>query len=71
MAIDKRNAIKNKERVSENKLFFVSIIGGFIGVALGMVIFNHKINKIKFYLIILLSSMLWLTIIYIFQKVVQ
>ena len=48
MGIDKRNAIKNKYRVSEKSLFILSIFGGSIGTFLAMFTFRHKIRKKAF-----------------------
>lgn len=51
--IDKYLAIKNKRRISEKTLFFISIIGGSLGSILGMNIFRHKTKKKKFLVIYL------------------
>ena len=48
MYIDKRRAIKNKWRVSENTLMLISILGGSIGSILGMYKFRHKTKHLKF-----------------------
>lgn len=48
MFLDKRRAIKNKWRISENTLMIVSILGGSIGGILGMYTFRHKTKHIKF-----------------------
>lgn len=48
MYIDKRKAIKNKWRVRENTLMFISLIGGSLGVLLGMHNFRHKTKHKKF-----------------------
>lgn len=45
--IDKYQAIKQKERISEFSLLLLSSISSY-GAALGMVIFHHKTKKIKF-----------------------
>jgi len=60
MGLDKLFAIKNKRRISENTLLFLSIIGGVFGTTLGMIIFKHKIRKPKF--LILIPIILILTI---------
>ena len=52
MGLDKLFAIKNKRRISENTLLFLSIIGGVFGTTLGMIIFKHKIRKPKFLILI-------------------
>ena len=48
MFSDKRRAIKNKWRISENTLMIVSILGGSIGAILGMYTFRHKTKHLKF-----------------------
>lgn len=48
MLIDKRRAIKNKWRISEQTLFIIAIVGGSIGSLLGMRIFRHKTKHIQF-----------------------
>lgn len=64
MGYDKYSSIKNKRRISQRIFMVISILGGFIGIGLGMMFFNHKINKLKFYIIILISILLWGFIIY-------
>jgi len=48
MGIDKKRAIKNKWRISENMLMSLSILGGCVGTLIGMVTFKHKLSKKKF-----------------------
>ena len=52
MGIDKIQAIRNKQRISEASLIIISLIGGSIGTILSMIIFKHKIRKIKFLLLV-------------------
>ena len=65
MGLDKYFAIKEKRRISENSLLFLSIIGGVFGTSLGMIIFRHKIRKPKF--LILIPILLILTTYLIFK----
>ncbi|MBS5777182.1 MAG: DUF1294 domain-containing protein [Finegoldia magna] len=58
--IDKRKAVHNKYRISENILIFLCIIGGFIGALNSMVIFKHKLYKKKFTINIPLISLIYL-----------
>ncbi len=60
---DKLQAIrssKNISRVSENKLLFITLLGGTIGALLSMLIFRHKIKKpsfmIKFSIVVILQA---------------
>ena len=65
--VDKLKAAKGKWRISENTLLLLALLGGSSGILLGMVIFKHKINKIRFSigipLIFLLNKILLLTIL--------
>ena len=60
---DKRRAIKNKRRISEDYLFFIAMVGGCYGFFIGMYIFRHKTRKLKFKLLIPIICMIWLGII--------
>lgn len=60
--IDKRKAIKNKKRISERTLLFISLIGGCFGFLLGMYLFHHKTKKLKFKLVYL-HVIIWIIII--------
>lgn len=62
--IDKRKALKNKWRIKENTLYFVSFFGGSIGSFFSMFLFNHKIKKKKFCFIVLLTLIFNIYIIY-------
>ena len=48
MYIDKQKAIKKKVRVSEKNLFFLSILGGSLGMLFGMYTFRHKTKHLQF-----------------------
>lgn len=52
MGYDKFQAIKNKTRISENCLLTIASLGGSTGIILGMLLFKHKIRKMKFILLI-------------------
>jgi len=47
-AFDKFMAVQNRERVSEKKLHFFSMLGGFVGSSLSMILFHHKTAKSSF-----------------------
>jgi len=62
---DKRQAVKNLDRVSERKLHFYTLIGGGIGATLAMVLARHKIQKNSFmvrYYLIMLLWIVWLVL---------
>lgn len=48
MYIDKQKAKKGKWRISENSLFILTLLGGWIGTIAGMYTFRHKTKKLKF-----------------------
>ena len=48
MLIDKKKALKNKWRITENTFVFLSILMGGLGIILGKELFHHKIHKFKF-----------------------
>lgn len=50
IGIDKSKAKKGDWRVREATLIILSLLGGAIGVLFGMVFFNHKTKKQKFYI---------------------
>lgn len=61
--IDKKNAIKHKQRISEKKLLSLSILGGSLGFLLGMYTFHHKTQHLKFVILVPLCLLLWTYII--------
>ncbi|PXW18284.1 uncharacterized membrane protein YsdA (DUF1294 family) [Chryseobacterium sp. CBTAP 102] len=56
---DKWQAQKHQWRISENTLLLISILGGILGAASGMILFNHKVSKksflMKFILVVLID----------------
>lgn len=48
MGYDKKNAIKEKRRVPEKRLFLIAFLGGAIGIYVGMEEFRHKTKHPKF-----------------------
>ncbi|SCG83160.1 putative protein ysdA [Proteiniborus sp. DW1] len=50
VGIDKSKSRKGDWRVREATLIILAFLGGAIGVLFGMVFFNHKTKKQKFYL---------------------
>ena len=62
--IDKYNAAHKKYRVSEYSLFILAIFGGSIGSLLGMKTFHHKTRKLIFWIVNILSLIIWSLIIF-------
>ena len=48
MWLDKRKAKKSAWRISEQALFYITLLGGGIGTIAGMYIFRHKTKKLRF-----------------------
>ena len=67
--IDKRRALKNWYRISENTLLFISFLGGCFGFYMSMLLFHHKTKKMKFKVILPILMIIWLFLIcFIFKK---
>ncbi|MGU3377024.1 DUF1294 domain-containing protein [Chryseobacterium sp. M5A1_1a] len=66
--LDKRLAIQNKRRISENTLLGISLLGGIIGAASGMVIFNHKVSKKSFLMKFIIVVLIDLVLLYRFIR---
>ena len=58
MGFDKLSAKLGSRRIPEALFFMVSVVGGFIGVVLGMLVFHHKTSKRGFELKILATAVL-------------
>lgn len=56
--IDKRASERGLRRISVGSLLLMTILGGFVGAALGMIVWHHKFRHIIFYVAILLGA-LW------------
>jgi len=57
--IDKRQARRGGRRVPELRLFFASLLGGWPGGALAMMLFRHKTAKGTFLLKFIAAVVLW------------
>lgn len=62
--IDKFLAIKKLYRFSEYSLFIMAIFGGAIGALLGMRVFHHKTRKLLFWIINIISLIVWFLILF-------
>jgi uncharacterized membrane protein YsdA (DUF1294 family) len=71
-AYDKRLAIANKKRISEETLLTFAAVGGTIGSALAMYLFRHKTSKkyylFKFYRIVILQTIIAIGLFYFYEK---
>lgn len=48
MWVDKRKAQKGAWRISEQTLFYITLLGGGFGTITGMYLFRHKTKKLRF-----------------------
>lgn len=62
---DKRKAKKDAWRTPERNFFFVSLLGGSVGCWIGMYLFHHKTQHVKFtvgipaILLLQIGAVLW------------
>ena len=72
-AYDKRLAIVQKKRISEETLLTLAAVGGTIGSALAMYIFRHKTSKkyylFKFYRIVFIQILIGIAVFYFYEKI--
>ena len=68
MFIDKQNAVKKRRRIKEQIFFVLTVLGGFLGIALAGFMFDHKSSKRSFQLKILLALLLFILIVYFIDQ---
>ena len=59
MGIDKLLAVGRRSRVRERTLWLTALLGGFVGIVLGGVVFHHKTSKAEFWVPVIVSAVLW------------
>jgi len=69
IGFDKLSAKMGSRRIPEALFFMVSLVGGFAGVVLGMVIFHHKTTKRSFQLKILVAAVLSVSTLFLFDLI--
>jgi len=60
---DKFRSRVGSSRVSEKELHTFSLIGGFFGATLSMVLFRHKVSKTSFLIKHIIIIILWIALI--------
>ena len=50
--VDKLKAKRELSRISEATLLWVTFFGGSVGALLGMIVFHHKTNHLKFQILV-------------------
>jgi uncharacterized membrane protein YsdA (DUF1294 family) len=68
MGLDKARAIDKSWRIPEITFFTLAFLGGTFGVLLGSGIFHHKTLKASFMGVIILSAVMWLAILFAFER---
>ena len=66
MFLDKRKAVKNRWRISENTLMLTALIGGALGILIDMYAFRHKTKHKKFTIgvpVLLIVNILYIIIL--------
>lgn len=61
--LDKYSAVHKKYRVSEYSLYSLAIFGGGLGSIIGMRTFHHKTRKLLFWIVNILSLIMWIWIL--------
>lgn len=64
-AIDKYYALKNRKRVAEVTLYFLSLAGGIFGAFVAMLLVRHKLKKNGFFYIQIAILITWTIAIYL------
>lgn len=62
--VDKMQAKRGGRRISERTLLLCSFLLGGYGAMFGMILFNHKISKIKFRIFVPIAVVVGMTVIY-------
>ncbi|MEA3559873.1 MAG: DUF1294 domain-containing protein [Candidatus Thermoplasmatota archaeon] len=63
-SLDKLQAKRGGTRIPEASLITITLLGGFIGSFLSMVIFRHKIRKTKFWVLVITALAIYSAIVY-------
>ena len=71
MGMDKRKAVKEKQRISEKTLLLSAFFMGAMGSGAGMLVFHHKTKKWKFRILVPLALAVNLAVICIGIYLIQ
>lgn len=63
MGIDKMLAVGRRSRVSERTLWATALLGGFLGIFAGGLVFHHKTSKPEFWPPVAISAVLWAVVL--------
>jgi uncharacterized membrane protein YsdA (DUF1294 family) len=59
MGVDKMLAVGRRSRVSERTLWGTALLGGFLGIIAGGLVFHHKTSKPGFWAPVGVAAVLW------------
>ena len=62
MGVDKMLAVGRQTRVSERTLWLIALLGGFLGIFFGGLVFHHKTSKPEFWAPVVVSAVLWVAV---------
>jgi uncharacterized membrane protein YsdA (DUF1294 family) len=62
MGVDKLLAVGRGSRVSERTLWLAALLGGFLGIFVGGLVFHHKTSKPEFWAPVVVSAILWVAV---------
>ena len=62
--VDKRKAVKQRYRISEQALLLLALAGGAFGSLAAMQVFRHKTKKPKFFVTVPVLCIVWMIIIF-------
>jgi uncharacterized membrane protein YsdA (DUF1294 family) len=68
MGLDKMLALGRRGRISEKTLWLTALLGGFLGVFLGGLVFHHKTSKPGFWAAVAVSAVLWAGVVILFTR---
>lgn len=71
MGMDKRKAVKEKQRISEKTLLLSAFFMGAVGSGAGLLVFHHKTKKWKFRILVPLALAVNLAVICIGIYLIQ
>ena len=66
MGFDKSRAKLRRGRISEKTFWLTAIVGGFLGVIVGGLLFHHKTAKPSFWFPVVIAVLLWIAIFWLY-----
>jgi len=62
MGVDKLLAAERLSRLSERTLWLTALVGGFLGIIAGGIVFHHKTSKPEFWAPVFVATVLWVAV---------